>query len=46
MNEKLAKEAEALGINVSMYNILPPNKREEALRKDVEKQKKQSANRT
>ena len=43
MNEKLMKEAEALGINASMYYLLPPDKREEALRRDIARAKKQSA---
>jgi len=40
MNEDLVKEAEALGINVSMYCLLPPDRRESALRKDIERAKK------
>lgn len=41
MNETLIKEAERLGINASMYYLLPPDKREDALKKDVEERKKQ-----
>lgn len=40
MNEALVKEARALGINASLYCLLPPDKREEALRKDIERAKK------
>ena len=36
----LVKEAKALGINVSMYMLLPPNKRESALRADIARAKK------
>lgn len=41
MNKDLMEEAARLGINVSMYYLLPPNKRDEALRKDIEKQRKE-----
>ena len=39
MNDALVREAEALGINVSMYYLLPPNRREDALRRDVARAK-------
>lgn len=39
MNKALMKEAESLGINASMYYLLPPHKREEALRKDIKREK-------
>lgn len=43
MDEKddLIKEAQTLGINVSMYSLLPPSKREAALRADIAREKKQ-----
>lgn len=41
MNDKLIKEAEALGINTSMYYLLPARKREQALRLDIEKRRKE-----
>lgn len=41
MNEALIKEGEALGINTSMYYFLPANKRERALRLDIEKRRKE-----
>ncbi len=43
MDEKtdLIDEAKALGINVSMYCLLPAAKREAALRADVARAKKQ-----
>lgn len=41
MDEKLVKEAEALGINASMYNLLPAKKREAALREDIARAKKE-----
>ncbi len=40
MNEDLAKEAESLGINVSLYCLLPASQRENALKKDIERAKK------
>ena len=43
MKKELMQEAEALGINASLYYLLPPDKRETALRKDIERAKKQSA---
>lgn len=43
MNEDLVKEAEALGINASMYYLLPPDRRESALRKDIERAKKSAS---
>lgn len=43
MNDELMKEAEVLGINASMYYLLPPERRESALRKDIARAKKQSA---
>lgn len=36
----LIDEAMSLGINVSMYNLLPREKREEALKKDIAIEKK------
>lgn len=41
MNEALIKEGEALGINTSMYYLLPANRRERALRLDIEKRRKE-----
>ena len=35
MDKKLMKEAEELGINASLYFLLPPNKREAALKRDI-----------
>lgn len=40
MNEELMAEAEALGINASLYYFLPPDRREDLLRKDIERAKK------
>lgn len=40
MDKELMKEAEALGINASTYYFLPPDKREAALKQDVERAKK------
>lgn len=36
----LEEEAISLGINVSMYKLLPPDKREDALKKDIAREKK------
>lgn len=41
MDEALVKEAEELGLNVSMYLLLPPQKRESALRADIARVKKE-----
>lgn len=41
MNEELIKEGEALGINTSMYYLLPAHKRERALKLDIEKRRKE-----
>ena len=41
MNEALIKEGEALGINTSMYCLLPAHKRERALKLDIEKRRKE-----
>ena len=41
MDEALIKEAVKLGINVSMYNLLPAKKREAALRADIVRAKKE-----
>lgn len=41
INEELVKEGEALGINTSMYYLIPPRKRERALRLDIEKRRKE-----
>lgn len=43
MNEELVAEAEALGINASMYYLLPSHRREDLLRKDIERAKKSAA---
>ena len=40
MSEELMKEAEALGINASLYYLLPPEDREKALRKDIARAKR------
>lgn len=40
MNEELIRRAVALGINVSLYWLLPPDRREDAIRKDVERAEK------
>ena len=39
MNEDLMREAEKLGINASLYYLLPPMEREKALRKDIDRAK-------
>lgn len=46
MDAALVKEAEELGINASLYHLLPPKKREAALRADIarEKARKEGAN--
>lgn len=44
MYERIAAlmlEAERLSLNVSMYYLLPPSKREAALRLDIEKRRKE-----
>lgn len=38
--EELIAEAEGLGINASLYFLLPPERREEALKADIEKARK------
>ena len=43
MDEKLIAEAEAVGINASLYYFLPANRREDLLRKDIERAKKRAA---
>ena len=43
MDEKLIAEAEAVGINASMYYFLPVNRREDLLRKYIEHAKKMAA---
>lgn len=43
MDEKLVNEAKSLGIEVSMYYLLPPEKREGTLRKDIIRAKTRSA---
>lgn len=43
MNEDLIAEAETLGINASLYYFLPPHRREDLLRKDIERAKHQAA---
>lgn len=40
MSEELMERAEALGINASLYWLLPEDEREKALKKDVEKDEK------
>lgn len=40
MNEDLVREAEDLGINASLYLLLPPRERERALRRDIARAKK------
>ena len=42
MNEELMREAEALGINASLYYLLPPDRRERLLRKDIDRAKRQA----
>ena len=39
MDEELINEAEALGINASLYYLLPPTEREKALRRDIARAK-------
>lgn len=39
MDETLVEEAKALGINASMYWLLPPKKRNAALRADIARAK-------
>lgn len=39
MDKDLMKEGEALGLNVSLYYLLPPDKREAALRADISREK-------
>lgn len=41
MNDELIREAESLGINTSMYDLIPAQKRERALRLDIEKRRKE-----
>lgn len=38
--EELIAEAERLGINASLYFLLPPDKRKDALKADIEKARK------
>jgi len=38
--EELIAEAERLGINASLYYLLPSDKREDALKADIEKARK------
>ena len=42
MNAALVKEAESLGINTSMYALIPPQKREGALREDIARAKQKA----
>lgn len=42
MNEDLMREAEAAGINASLYYFLPPSKRECLLQKDIDRAKRQA----
>jgi hypothetical protein len=39
MNSNLIDEAKKYGVNASQYNLLPPRKRENALRNDIERAK-------
>ena len=39
MDPTLAEQAEALGINVSLYFLLPSGRRERALAEDIERAK-------
>lgn len=39
MDEKLVEEAKTLGLNPSLYNLLPAKSREECLKKDIAKAK-------
>ena len=39
MKETLIEEAEELGIEASMYYLLPPKKREATLKADIRKEK-------
>lgn len=41
MDANLIAEAEKLGINASLYYLLPSEKRENALRADISKAKKE-----
>lgn len=43
MNDELVAEAEALAINASMYYLIPSHRREDLLRKDIERAKKRAA---
>lgn len=43
MNEDLIAEAEALGINASLYFFIPPHRRENLLRKDIERARRKAA---
>ncbi len=40
MKKELVEEAERLGINASLYYLLPSEKREDALKADIEKARK------
>lgn len=40
IEEVLVKEAKELGINASLYNLLPPKKRDAALRADIAREKR------
>lgn len=39
MDPELIKEAKSLGINYSLYYLLHPKRREQALRADIDKEK-------
>lgn len=43
IDKVLVKEAESLGINASMYCLLPPDRRERDLRLDIESRRKEVA---
>ena len=42
MDSKLTDEAKKYGINASQYNLLPANRREDALRNDIERAKRRA----
>lgn len=39
MDEELIREAEALGLNASLYYLLPPRRREILLQRDIDRAK-------
>ena len=40
MDSTLMQDAEKFGINASLYFLLPPNKREDALKRDISRARK------